>query len=267
MKSVLKISAIVAAMALATGCTRIETGEVGLRVGFDKQVSTGELLPGSFNQTIIGNVITFPVKEISVKVEDMTPLAKDNSTMKDFDTLVTYNINQAQVAEIYNSKNRSFHASHDGDVYLMYNYIFNAARNAIYKAARKYEALEMGDARQAMETEIKEQIVRTLAEEKLDGTIIIGQVLIRNIIPADSVVASANELVKAKNEYKTEEVKVATARKRNESMQANPMAIPLLRAEAEAEAMRSLPTAIANFKGQTLVINGVVTPTVQTNTK
>jgi hypothetical protein len=148
----------------------------------------------------------------------------------------------------------------------MYNYIFNAARNAIYKAARKYEALEMGDARQSMETEIKEQIARTLSEEKLDGVIVIGQVLIRNIVPADSVVASANELVKAKNEYKTEEVKVATARKRNESMQANPMAIPLLKAEAEADAMRNLPGAIAAFKGQTLVINGVVTPTVQTNT-
>jgi hypothetical protein len=92
-------------------------------------------------------------------------------------------------------------------------------------------------------------------------------VLIRNIVPADSVVLSANELVKAKNEYKTEEVKVATARKRNESMQANPMAIPLLRAEAEADAMRALPNAIAAFKGQTLVINGVVTPTVQTNGK
>jgi hypothetical protein len=266
MKRILTLSVLAAAV-LATGCTRIETGEVGLRVGFDKQISTGELLPGSFNQVIIGNVITFPIKEISVKVEDMTPLAKDNSTMKDFDALVTYNINQAQVAEIYNAKNRSFHAVHDGDVYLMYNYIFNAARNAIYKAARKYEALEMGDARQAMETEIKEQIARTLAEEKLDGVIVIGQVLIRNIVPADSVVASANELVKAKNEYKTEEVKVATARKRNESMQANPMAIPLLKAEAEADAMRALPGAIANFKGQTLVINGVVTPTVATNGK
>jgi hypothetical protein len=266
MKRILTLS-ILAAAVLATGCTRIETGEVGLRVGFDKQVNTGELLPGSFNQTMIGTVITFPVKEISVKVENMTPLAKDNSTMKDFDALITYNINQAQVAEIYNSKNRSFHAVDDGDVYLMYNYIFNAARNAIYKSARKYEALDMADSRQAMETEIKEQIVRILAEEKLDGTILIGQVLIRNIVPADSVVASANELVKAKNEFKTEEVKVATARKRNESMQANPMAIPLLMAEAQAEAMRKLPDAIANFKGQTLVINGVVTPTVATNGK
>lgn len=265
MKTSMKLIAIAAAIAVLPACTRIETGEVGLRRGFDKQVKTEELLPGSFNQTIIGEVLTFPVKEVAVKVEDMTPLARDNSTMKDFDALVTYNINQSQVAEIYNAKNKSFHAVHNGDVYLMYNYIFNASRNAIYKSARKYEALDMADNRQAMETEIKEQIVRTLAEEKLDGTITISQVLIRNIVPADSVVASANELVKAKNEFKTEEVKVATARKRNESMQANPMAIPLLRAEAEADAMRQLPGAIANFKGQTLVINGVITPTVQTN--
>ena len=265
MNRVIKLSIVAAAVMLAAGCTRIETGEVGLRVGFDKQVSNGELLPGSFNQTLIGSVMTFPVKEVAVKVDDITPQAKDNSTMKDFDLTVIYNINQAQVAEIYNSKNKSFHAYHDGDTYLMYNYIFNAARNATYKAARKYDALDMGDNRTAMEQEIKETVARTLADEKLDGSITVTQVLIRSIIPADSVVQSANELVKAKNEFKTEEVKVATARKRNESMQANPMAIPLLMAEAQAEAMRSLPGAIANFKGQTLVINGVVTPTVQTN--
>jgi len=230
-------------------------------------VQSGELLPGSFNQSIIGEVLTFPIKDVNVVLENMTPVAKDNSTMKDFDAVVVYNINPGQVSELYATKNRSFHAEFKGDTYVMYNYIVQNARNAIYKAARKYEALDMADARSDMETFIKEEIVRNLAEEKLDGSITISQVLIRNIVPADSVVASANELVKAKNEFKTEEVKVATARKRNESMQANPMAIPLLRAEAEAEAMRKLPDAIANFKGQTLVINGVVTPTVQTNAK
>ena len=266
MKRLMTLGILVGAV-LMTGCTRIETGEVGLRVGFDKQVKNEELLPGSFNQVLIGDVLTFPIKEVAVKVDDITPQAKDNSTMKDFDLTVIYNINQSQVAEIYNSKNKSFHARHDGDTYLMYNYIFNAARNATYKAARKYEALDMGDNRTAMEQEIRETVTKTLADEKLDGTITITQVLIRSIIPADSVVQSANELVKAKNEYKTEEVKVATARKRDEAMKANPMAIPLLKAEAEAEAIRELPKAIANFKGQTLVINGVVTPTVNTNGK
>ena len=266
MKRIFTLS-ILAAAVLATGCTRIETGEVGVRVGFDKQVQSGELLPGSFNQSIIGEVLTFPIKDVNVTLNDMTPVAKDNSTMKDFDAVVVYNINPQQVSELYATKNKSFHAEFKGDTYVMYNYIVQNARNAIYKAARKYEALDMADARSDMETFIKEEIVRNLAEEKLDGSISISQVLIRNIVPADSVVASANELVKAKNEYKTEEVKVATAKKRNESMQANPMAIPLLKAEAEAEAMRKLPDAIANFKGQTLVINGVVTPTVQTNGK
>jgi hypothetical protein len=266
MKRILTLSVLAAAV-LATGCTRIETGEVGVRVGFDKQVQSGELLPGSFNQSIIGEVLTFPIKDVNVTLNDMTPVAKDNSTMKDFDAVVVYNINPQQVSELYATKNKSFHAEFKGDTFVMYNYIVQNARNAIYKAARKYEALDMADARSDMETFIKEEIVRNLAEEKLDGSISISQVLIRNIVPADSVVASANELVKAKNEFKTEEVKVATARKRNESMQANPMAIPLLMAEAQAEAMRKLPDAIANFKGQTLVINGVVTPTVQTNGK
>ena len=267
MNRFIKVGFVLAAVALTSACTRIETGEVGVRVGFDKQVQSGELLPGSFNQTFIGDVLTFPVKDVNVVLENMTPVAKDNSTMKDFDAVVVYNINSQNVAELYSTKNKSFHAEFKGDTYVMYNYVVQNARNAIYKAARKYEALDMADNRTDMENYIKEEIVRNLAEEKLDGSISISQVLIRNIVPADSVVASANELVKAKNEYKTEEVKVATARKRNESMQANPMAIPLLKAEAEAEAMRKLPDAIANFKGQTLVINGVVTPTVNTNNK
>lgn len=267
MKTSMKLLAIAMAVAALPACTRIETGEVGLRVGFDKQVKTEELLPGSFNQTIIGSVMTFPVKEVAVKIDDLTPLAADNSTMKDFDAIIIYNINQAQVAEIYNSKNKSFHANHNGDTLLMYNYIFNAARNAIYKSSRKYEALNMADNRGQMEQEIKETIIKTLADEKLDGTITISQVLVRNVVPADSIVASANELVKAKNELKTEEIKVATSKKRAESMAANPTMIPLLKAEAEAQYLRDMPNAIANFKGQTLIIGGSAQPVVPVGVK
>ena len=231
-----KLGVLIAVVALATGCTRIETGEVGVRVGFDKQVKSGELLPGSFNQVIIGDVLTFPVKDVNVSLENMTPVAKDNSTMKDLDAVVVYNINQNQVAELYSTKNKSFHAEHRGDVYLMYNYIVQNARNAIYKAARKYEALDMADNRTDMENFIKEEITRNLAEEKLDGSITITQVMIRNVLPADSVVQSANELVRAKNELKQKEVEVKTA-------------------EAEARRMAALISeGIKNGKVQTIVV-------------
>ena len=241
---------ILAGAVLMTGCTRIETGEVGVRVGFDKQVKPGELLPGSFNQTIIGDVLTFPVKDVNVTLNDMTPVA----TMKDFDAVIVYNINPQQVAELYSTKNKSFHAEHKGDTYVMYNYIVQNARNAVYKSARKYEALDMADNREQMEQQIREEIARNLAEEKLDGSITISQVLIRNIVPADSVVESANALVRAKNEYKQKEVEVATARKEAERMAALANNSASSIAFMNAQAALNISEGIKNGRVQTIVV-------------
>ncbi len=250
-KSVLAIALLAV---FTTGCTRIETGEVGVRVGFDKQVKPGELLPGTFNQTIIGDVLTFPVKDVNVVLNDMTPVAKDNSTMKDLDAVIVYNINPQQVAELYSTKNKAFHAEFKGDTYVMYNYVVQNARNAIYKAARKYEALDMADNRENMERMVQEEINKNLAEEKLDGTITISQVLIRNVVPADSVVESANALVRAKNEYKQKEVEVQTAKKEAERMNALANQSSASIAYMQAQAALNISEGIKNGKVQTIVV-------------
>lgn len=247
--------AILAAAVLATGCTRIETGEVGARVGFDKQVKPGELMPGSFNQTLIGDVLTFPVKDVNVALDNMTPVARDNSTMKDFDAVVVYNINPQQVSEIYSSKNRAFHATDkSGDVFLMYNYVVQNTRNAIYKAARKYDALDMADNRSDMEVFVKEEIIRQLAEEKLDGSISISQVLIRNVQPADSVVQSANDLVRSKNELKQKEVEVKTAEAEARRMAALANQSSQSIQYMQAQAALNISEGIKNGKVQTIVV-------------
>jgi regulator of protease activity HflC (stomatin/prohibitin superfamily) len=253
MKKVFTMSVLAAAV-LMTGCTRIETGEVGVRVGFDKQVQSGELLPGSFNQTLVGTVLTFPIKDVNVALNDMTPVAKDNSTMKDFDAVVVYNINPSQVAELYSTKNKSFHAEFKGDTYVMYNYIVQNARNSIYKAARKYEALDMADARSEMENFIKDEIVRNLVEEKLDGAITISQVLIRNVLPSDTVVESANALVRSKNELKQKEVEVKTAEAESRRMAALANNSGSSIAFMQAQAMLNISEGIKTGKVQTIVV-------------
>jgi hypothetical protein len=253
MKRILTLS-ILAAAVLATGCTRIETGEVGVRVDAYKQVQAGELLPGSINQTIIGDVLTFPIKDVNVSLNDMTPVAKDNSTMKDFDAVVVYNINPAQVAELYSTKNKSFHAEFKGDTYVMYNYIVQNARNAIYKAARKYEALDMADNRTEMENLIKDEITRNLAEEKLDGSIAISQVMVRSVVPADSVVESANALVRSKNELKQKEVEVKTAEAESRRMAALANNSGSSIAFMQAQAMLNISEGIKQGKVQTIVV-------------
>lgn len=254
MKTISKILALTAIALAATGCTRIETGEVGVRVGFDKQVQSGELLPGSFNQTLVGSVLTFPVKDVNVVLENMTPVAKDNSTMKDLDAVVVYNINPAQVSELYATKNKSFHAESRGDTYVMYNYIVQNARNAIYKAARKYEALDMADSRTDMENFIKDEIQRNLAEEKLDGAITISQVMIRNVQPSDTVVESANALVRSKNELKQKEVEVKTAEAESRRMAALANNSGSSIAFMQAQAMLNISEGIKAGKVQTIVV-------------
>ena len=254
MNRFVKLSLIAAAVASMAACTRIETGEVGLRVGFDKQVSNTELLPGSFNQVLIGDVLTFPVKDVNVKIDDLTPLAKDNSTMKDFDAVVIYNLNQSQVAELYNTKSKAFHVEHKGDTYLMYNYIMQTARNAVYKAAREYEALDMNDQRAAIEVKVKEIMQSSLRDEKLDGAITISQVLVRNILPADSVVQSANDLVRAKNELKQKEVEVKTAEAEARRMAALANQSSSSIAYMQAQAALNISEGIKNGKVQTIVV-------------
>jgi regulator of protease activity HflC (stomatin/prohibitin superfamily) len=253
MKRIFTLS-ILAAAVLATGCTRIETGEVGVRVDAYKQVQPGELLPGSMNQTIIGDVLTFPIKDVNVTLENMTPVAKDNSTMKDFDAVVVYNINPQNVAELYSTKNKSFHADFRGDTYVMYNYVVQNARNAIYKAARKYEALDMADNRTEMENLIKDEITRNLAEEKLDGSITINQVMVRSVVPADSVVESANALVRAKNELKQKEVEVKTAEAESRRMAALANNSGASIAFMQAQAMLNISEGIKNGQVQTIVV-------------
>ena len=249
-----KIAVLVGLMATASACTRIETGEVGVRRAFDKTIETTELMPGSVNQTIFGDVMTFPTKDVQVDVVDLTPLASDNSTVADFDMAVIYSINPGSVAELYIEKNRGFHAdTEEGDTLLMYNYIRQLGRNAAYKVARRYESLKMADNRAEMEQLIRQEIVNQLASEKLDGAISISQVLVRQVKPAANIVASANALVQAQNAEKQKLVEVRTAKleaERIAALNANAGATKYM----EATALVTLAEAVKDGKVQTIVV-------------
>jgi regulator of protease activity HflC (stomatin/prohibitin superfamily) len=241
------------ALSLAA-CSRVETGQSAIRVNFDKTIEKEELLPGSFNQTLFGDVLLFPVKEVSVSVEDLTPLASDNSTVADFDVSIIYNINPSSVADIYTTKSRSFHATDDeGHTYLMFNYMHQVGRNAVYKIARRYESLKMNDSRAEIENSIREEVVRSLQEEKLDTSINISQVLVKQIIPAKNIVQSANLLVQAQNERKRKAVEVDTAKleaERIAALNANAGATKYM----EATAIVTIAEAVAAGKVNTIVI-------------
>lgn len=252
MKS-LSVTPFLFLIASLTACIRIESGEVGLRVGFDKQVNLEELRPGSFNQTLVGSVLTFPVRDITINLENINAQTSDNSTLKDFDIMIVYSINPSSVGELYTAKSRGFHAEQSGDWYLMYNYVVNVSRSAAYKAVRKHEALKVADSRQIIEADTLEFIRDAFKDEKLENSITVSQAQIRNIQPADSIIASANDVLRAQNDLKTKQIEVQTAQAEAQRLSAlanNQASIKYM----EAKALSDIAEGIKNGKVQTIVV-------------
>lgn len=207
-----------ATLVVAAGCTRIETGEIGVRINASKQIEGSELTAGSFNQTLIGSVLTFPVKDITVQVENKTPMTADNSPLADFDITVVYGLNPSSVAELYSTKSKSFHAVDDGDIYLMKNYMNTLVNNASYKVVREYKSLEVADNRAKIETQIREVVAQELKAQNLDTAVSLTVVQVRNILPNAEILKSATDFVKSQNALKIAENEVKLAKLESERM-------------------------------------------------
>jgi regulator of protease activity HflC (stomatin/prohibitin superfamily) len=255
MKKLFGMFFVVLALVGLQACTRIETGEVGVRINASKQIEGNELMPGSWNQTLVGHVLTFPVKDITVSLENKTPMTLDNSALADFDITVVYAINPSSVAEIYSTKSRSFHTEDkSGDIYLMYSYISTLVNNASYKAIRGYKALDVADNRAKLEQEIHAIVAEQLKVEKLDTSISLTVVQIRNVQPNAEILKSATDYVRAQNELKIKETEVAIAKKESERMAALSSNSVQSIAYMQAQAQMKIAEGIAAGKVNTIVV-------------
>lgn len=243
MKKLFAIVAIAFATVLS-GCTIVDTGKVGLRVNFNKTIDQNELPAGSINQVMVGSVIEFPVREVGIEVNDLQPLAKDNATMKDVDITVNYNINPACVSDLYVNKSRSYHVVDEhGDTLLMYAYLRQTARNAVYKEAREYEAMLMNDNRGSIENGIRKHMEDTITEAKLDKCLTVNTVQARALTPPDALKNAADSLIRAKTEAQTKEVEVQIAKKESEriaALNANAGAREYMNAQANMEIAKAV---------------------------
>lgn len=255
MKLNLKLSVIALAAMTTVACTRIETGTVGLRVDMSKQVQQTELPPGTWNQTMFGDVLVFPVRSIQVAWNNLTPQTADNSTLKDFDVAMVYDVNPTSVSDIWTNQSRSFHTYDEKhhDYFLMHNYMSQLLNSATVKAVRKYNALSVADNRGNIEADIKVFVDQMLKEENLDKSITVSQVRVANATPADDIVASANAAVRAQSDLKTKKVEVEIAQQeaqRIQTLNSNSQAIPYMNAMANME----IAKAVREGKVNTIVV-------------
>lgn len=265
MKKFSTVALLLSLAVLSTGCTRISTGEVGIRVDISKQVQGTELLPGSWNQTMVGEVMTFPTKDIAVTLENKSPMTSDNTALADFDLTIVYGITPTSVAELYNTKSKSFHAYNEkeSDTYLMYNYMNTLVNNAAYKAVRGYKALDVADNRAKIEADIRDLVTEQLKEEKLDTSIQLSVVQIRNIAPNAEILAAATRYVQSQNELKIKTTEVEIAKKESERMAALANNSTQSIAYMQAQAALNISEGVKNGKVTTIIVPSNFTSLMQ----
>ena len=226
------IFAVVVALALA-GCGRIETGTVGVRTDFNKQVEMTAMNPG-FYTAFLTHVDEYTVQEIEVKFDNLTPKGKDNLSLADFDVSLWYQPLASQVAETY-VKYAGMSPCEKGICYPGYNLVARVSQGAIFDAVSQYDSLTIHTKRSDLESNIK-KLVQVELDKSDKGVFTITKVVVRQIKTDPKLETSIQAAVQMQKQTEAKELEVKLA---------------------QAEAKRVIAEAEGQAKANTILANSL----------
>lgn len=272
--------AVLAAVALATqlsGCSQIDTGNVGVERTLGKV--SGEALPPGVYFTAFKTVDEFTTKEVSFSLNDMTPKSRDNLTMKDVDIDVYFKTTPAAVPGLYIKyqgdvvRHKDIVRDGTSDLVIAFSRVSREAREAIYKAIAELDATSMHTKR----TELAE-MVRAGLQKELDandkGAFVITAVNVRNLLTDPAIEAAIRQRAETDQaiEKKRKEVELAKAEAERLIVEAEGQAranrilseslTPALKEIKLAEIQRDTAIAVASKSGNTVLLGGHAQPLV-----
>jgi regulator of protease activity HflC (stomatin/prohibitin superfamily) len=204
---------VVAALILvaATSCGTLETGNVGVRTTLGK-VDMEEVQPGVYlGVPGLSSVQVFSGKEIAVDLNDLTPKARDNLSLRDLDLTVYYKVAPGAVAEMY-VKYAARHArADDAREYLpVFQLVQGVARNVVYEEASKIDSLVMHTKRDEMSAAIRRGIQAEL-DTNDKGVFTITRVVVRALTTDPAIEKAIQESVAAQKQLETTRQRVQIA--------------------------------------------------------
>lgn len=186
----------------------IGSGNVGVRTTLGV-ISPDEIAPGIYLKwPIISSVEEFSAKEIAIDLNDLTPKAKDNLSLRDFDVTVYYRVKDSAVAELQTKYAGQSMRAPEGGYYLpAFELVFRVARNVAYEEIARVDSLVMHTRRDQLADAIKTNMQIEL--EKADqGVFGITRVVIRSVMTDPSIEEAIRAAVA--NQKKLEAMAVQT---------------------------------------------------------
>lgn len=149
-----------ALMLCLSGCTRIDTGNIGVERTVGK-ISPEELPPGMY-VTVFKTVGEFSTKEVLLPLYNMSPKSRDNLTMQDLDIDIYFKVNPAKVADLvikYQGDVTPAAVDKEGrpttsELLAGWSRVQREAREAVYTAVAAMDATTMHTQRQELSASV-----------------------------------------------------------------------------------------------------------------
>lgn len=244
------LGTLILAMVMS-GCGRIETGNVGIRKNFDGTISETIVGTGWYSSVLSG-VEEYTTKEIAINLENMTPKASDNLSLKDLDVTVRYRaVDPAAVRSLVVTK---FNASIKDDAIWLpgYTIVKSASLSQLGTIVSGMESMTVHAKRDQLEAAARASIQKTL-DESDPNKFIITQIIVRDVTTDNTIEESIRTVVAKGKELEAAKLSVAIAEKNAEATAKT--AATLTPSFLQHEYNQVLMT-FAKTGGNTLVLDG-----------
>ncbi len=203
--------AIIAVIAFMSAYT-VETGNVAVERTLGK-VNHEEQLQGlNFKMPFVTTAIEYSAKEIAIDINDLTPKAADNLSLKDLDVSVFYRVPPDRVSELMVKYAAASGRGPDGIYLPAYGLVVREARSAIYEQVSEIDSLQLHKRREFLQTAVLEELQARL-ERSDPGDIYITRVVVRALNTDPSIEAAIRDAVEAEKRLEAKQVQVEIAKK------------------------------------------------------
>ena len=190
----------------------VETGNVAIERTLGK-VDHEERLQGiNFKMPFLTTRQEFSAKEIVIDINDLTPKAADNLSLKDLDVSIYYRVPQDRISELFVKYAQSAARGSDGIYMPAYGLVVREARSAIYEQVSKIDSLQLHKQRESLQSNVMQELQRRL-ENSDPGDIIITRVVVRALNTDPSIEAAIRDAVEAEKRLEAKQVQVEIAKK------------------------------------------------------
>lgn len=190
----------------------VETGNVAVERTLGR-VDHEERLQGlNFKMPFLTTRQEFSAKEIVIDINDLTPKAADNLSLKDLDVSIYYRVPQDRISELFVKYAQSEARGSDGVYMPAYGLVVREARSAIYEQVSKIDSLQLHKQRESLQSNVMQELQRRL-ENSDPGDIIITRVVVRALNTDPSIEAAIRDAVEAEKRLEAKQVQVEIAKK------------------------------------------------------